>query len=137
MATKLAIDSRLLERALAVSGERTKTAAVTRALEEYVARHFSGATVVKAFNHIPSDDITAQAEPSGTENRRALAVYSDDENAKGLVSSLIDEIGFDPYDGGTLADSWRIQRDTPAYGPRFTAAELEAKLAEAKRYRDM
>ncbi|WAB84421.1 NAD(P)-binding domain-containing protein [Microcella daejeonensis] len=104
---------------------------------EYVARHFSGATVVKAFNHIPSDDITGQAQPSGTENRRALTVHADDESAKGLVSSLIDEIGFDPYDGGTLADSWRIQRDTPAYGPRFTAAELEAKLAEAKRYRDM
>jgi hypothetical protein len=39
MATNLDIDPRLLERALEVSGERTKTAAVTRALEEYVARH--------------------------------------------------------------------------------------------------
>jgi len=38
MATNLDIEPRLLERALAVSGERTKTAAVTRALEEYVAR---------------------------------------------------------------------------------------------------
>ena len=38
MATNLDIDPRLLERALAVGGERTKTAAVTRALEEYVAR---------------------------------------------------------------------------------------------------
>lgn len=39
MATNLDIDPRLLERALEVSGERTKTAAVTRALIEYVARH--------------------------------------------------------------------------------------------------
>lgn len=38
MATNLDIDPRLLERALEVSGERTKTAAVTRALEEFVAR---------------------------------------------------------------------------------------------------
>ena len=38
MATNLAIDPELLERALAVSGERTKTATVTRALEEFVAR---------------------------------------------------------------------------------------------------
>lgn len=38
MATNLAIDPRLLERAVEVSGERTKTAAVTRALEEFVAR---------------------------------------------------------------------------------------------------
>lgn len=38
MATNLDIDPALLERALEVGGERTKTAAVTRALEEYVAR---------------------------------------------------------------------------------------------------
>lgn len=38
MAANLAIDPDLLERALAVSGERTKTAAVTRALEEFIAR---------------------------------------------------------------------------------------------------
>ncbi|HUP62419.1 MAG TPA: type II toxin-antitoxin system VapB family antitoxin [Thermoanaerobaculia bacterium] len=38
MATNLAIDPDLLERAVAVSGERTKTAAVTRALEEFIAR---------------------------------------------------------------------------------------------------
>jgi hypothetical protein len=39
MATNLDIDPKLLERAVEVSGERTKTAAVTRALWEYVARH--------------------------------------------------------------------------------------------------
>ncbi len=38
MATNLAIDPDLLERAVAVSGERTKTAAVTQALKEFVAR---------------------------------------------------------------------------------------------------
>ena len=37
-ATNLAIDPELLNRALAVSGERTKWAAVTRALEEFIAR---------------------------------------------------------------------------------------------------
>ena len=38
MATNLAIDPELLERALKVSGERTKTAAVTKALQEFIAR---------------------------------------------------------------------------------------------------
>ncbi len=38
MATNLAIDPDLLDRALQVSGERTKKAAVTRALEEFIAR---------------------------------------------------------------------------------------------------
>ena len=38
MATNLSIDPELIERALAVTGEKTKKAAVTRALEEFVAR---------------------------------------------------------------------------------------------------
>ena len=38
MATNLAIDPKLIEKALEVSGERTKKAAVTRALEEFIAR---------------------------------------------------------------------------------------------------
>jgi hypothetical protein len=38
MATNLAIDPDLLERAVAVSGERTKKAAVTKALQEFIAR---------------------------------------------------------------------------------------------------
>ena len=38
MATNLAISPELLERALAVSGKRTKTAAVTLALQEFIAR---------------------------------------------------------------------------------------------------
>jgi Arc/MetJ family transcription regulator len=38
MATNLSIDPDLIERALEVSGERTKKAAVTRALEEFIAR---------------------------------------------------------------------------------------------------
>jgi hypothetical protein len=38
MATNLAIDPKLIERALKVSGERTKKAAVTKALQEFIAR---------------------------------------------------------------------------------------------------
>ena len=39
MATNLSLDPDLLERTLRVSGEKTKKAAVTKALEEFVARH--------------------------------------------------------------------------------------------------
>ena len=38
MATNLSLDPDLLDRAVKVSGERTKKAAVTRALEEFIAR---------------------------------------------------------------------------------------------------
>ena len=104
---------------------------------EYVARHFAGATVVKAFNHIPAVDIAGHAQPTGTPDRRALMVYGEDAGAVERVSALIDEIGFDAVAGGGLAASWRIQRDMPGYGPRLSEIELTAKLTEARRYRDL
>jgi predicted dinucleotide-binding enzyme len=45
--------------------------------------------------------------------------------------------GFDTVDAGALKEGWRIQRDTPGYGPRRNAEELKRDLAAAKRYRDM
>ena len=38
MATNLSLDPKLIDQAVKVSGERTKKAAVTRALEEFIAR---------------------------------------------------------------------------------------------------
>jgi predicted dinucleotide-binding enzyme len=104
---------------------------------EFVARHFADASVVKAFNHIPALEIAEHAQPVGTPDRRALMVYGSDALDVERVSALIDEIGFDAVAGGGLAESWRIQRDTPGYGPRFTVDELVAKLGQAQRYRDM
>jgi hypothetical protein len=45
MATNLSLDPKLIERALELSGEKTKRAAVTRALEEFIARRRQKALV--------------------------------------------------------------------------------------------
>jgi 8-hydroxy-5-deazaflavin:NADPH oxidoreductase len=66
-----------------------------------------------------------------------LVIAGDDAEAKRIVSALLDQFGFDSVDAGPLKEGWRIQRDTPGYGPRHTAAELRQDLAAAKRYRDM
>lgn len=55
MATNLAIDPELLERALEASGERTKKAAVTRALEEFIARR-EQAKVLDLFGTVEMDE---------------------------------------------------------------------------------
>lgn len=54
MATNLAIDPELLDRALAASGERTKKAAVTRALVEFIARR-EQAKIVELFGTVDFD----------------------------------------------------------------------------------
>jgi hypothetical protein len=55
MATNLAIDPELLDRALEVSGERTKKAAVTRALEEFIARR-EQARILDLFGTVEFDE---------------------------------------------------------------------------------
>ncbi len=92
--------------------------------------------VVKAFNHIYAAELTTHGQPAGSANRRALVIAGDDATAKRTVTSLLDQFGFDTVDAGPLREGWRIQRDTPGYGPRRTAEELRRDLAAAKRYRD-
>jgi len=95
--------------------------------------HLPGSRVVKGFNHIKSADITTDGTPAGTPDRRALAVSSDFDDARELVVRLYDEIGFDAVDVGPLAESWRVERDQPAYVVRQNAGELVANLALAVR----
>ena len=90
--------------------------------------------MVKAFNHIYAAELTTHGQPAGTPNRRALVIAGDDAESKGVVTRLLDQFGFDTVDAGPLKEGWRIQRDTPGYGPRRTAEELKRDLAAAKRY---
>jgi len=100
---------------------------------ELLQRRLPTSKVVKAFNHIQAAALTAEAQAAGTTNRRALAIAGDDAAAKAAVAKLIDQFGFDVVDLGPLSDSWRIQRDTPGYGPRRNADELRRDLAAARR----
>jgi 8-hydroxy-5-deazaflavin:NADPH oxidoreductase len=104
---------------------------------ELLQAHLPKSKVVKAFNHIYAADLTAHGMPRGSSGRRALVIAGDDPQAKAEVTRLIDQFGFDVVDAGPLAEGWRIQRDTPGYGPRRTAEELRRDLAAAKRYREM
>jgi predicted dinucleotide-binding enzyme len=103
---------------------------------ELLQAHLPKSKVVKAFNHIYAAELTAHGQPAGSKNRRALVIAGDDPEAKKTVTHLLDQFGFDTVDAGPLKEGWRIQRDTPGYGPRRTAEELRRDLAAAKRYRD-
>jgi 8-hydroxy-5-deazaflavin:NADPH oxidoreductase len=101
---------------------------------ELLQAHLPKSKVVKAFNHIYAAELTTHGQPAGTKNRRALAIAGDDPGAKATVTQLLDKFGFDTVDAGPLKEGWRIQRDTPGYGPRRTAEELRRDLAAATRY---
>jgi 8-hydroxy-5-deazaflavin:NADPH oxidoreductase len=103
---------------------------------ELLQAHLATSKVVKAFNHIYAAELTTHGQPAGSKNRRALVIAGDDQMAKATVTHLLDGFGFDTVDAGPLKEGWRIQRDTPGYGPRRTAEELRKDLAAAKRYKD-
>ena len=103
---------------------------------ELLQAHLPTSKVVKAFNHIYAAELTTHGQPAGTKNRRALVIAGNDDGAKAVVTHLLDQFGFDTVDAGPLKEGWRIQRDTPGYGPRRTAEELRKDLAAAKRYAD-
>jgi predicted dinucleotide-binding enzyme len=90
-----------------------------------------GRPVVKAFNNIYADHLLRRGRPAGTPGRIALPVAGDDPQAKQKVIRLLDELGFDGVDAGTIDESWRQQPDTPVYATDFDAAGVKQALADA------
>jgi len=104
-------------------------ATVTGLLQE----HLPTSKVAKAFNHIMAKDITTDGYPAGDPKRRALATASDYPEAAEFVTDLYERLGFDTVTIGPLSESWRVERDRPAYVVRQNADELRENLAKAPR----
>jgi 8-hydroxy-5-deazaflavin:NADPH oxidoreductase len=94
-----------------------------------------GAPVFKVFNGIYWQHLLERGTPAGTEGRIALPVAGAPGPGKQLVFDLVDQLGFEPVDGGTLAESWRQQPGTPVYGKDYDAARTIEALAQASQER--
>jgi hypothetical protein len=90
-----------------------------------------GTPVYKVFNGIWWKHLLESGAPRGTEGRIALPVAGADGPGKETVFALVDELGFDPVDGGPLEESWRQQPGTPVYGKDYDAENARKALAEA------
>ncbi|RRQ26041.1 NADP oxidoreductase [Rhodococcus sp. Eu-32] len=99
----------------------------------WVARHLGarGGDVVKVFNGIYWKHLLEKGVPAGSEGRIALPIAGADGAGKKLVFDVVDQLGFDPVDGGTLEESWRQQPGTPVYGKDYDADGVKTALAEA------
>ena len=97
---------------------------------ELLQTHLPGARVVKAFNAIVWTALRDDGRPAGDPDRLGIPISGNDELAKRTVAELIDEIGFDAVDAGTLAEGGRRhQVGAPAYTQGLPTAELRARLA--------
>ena len=90
-----------------------------------------GAPVFKVFNGIYWKRLLDDGKPQGSAGRIALPVAGDDAAGKDVVFGVVDALGFDPVDGGALAESWRQQPGTPVYGTDLDAEAAVAALAAA------
>ena len=70
---------------------------------------------VKVFNNILAAHIPALVRPSGAADRSALPIAGDDAAAKAEAAAIIDQLGYDTVDGGTLAESWKFEPDSSGY----------------------
>ncbi|MEU0227110.1 NAD(P)-binding domain-containing protein [Streptomyces sp. NPDC006284] len=82
---------------------------------EMVQRHLEGARVVKALHNIGPKQLMELFRPTGASDRTALPLSGDAPDAKKEVADLLDDLGFDAVDLGTLADSWRSEPNSPLY----------------------
>ena len=97
--------------------------------------------MIKAFNNILAHSLAELGRPEGAPDRLAAAVAGGDAASKQVVMGLVNEVGFDPVDAGSLDQSWRQQPSTPAYccdyDTRTTRKGLAAAVkGEAPKIRD-
>ena len=93
--------------------------------------HQLSRTVVKAFNNIYARHLLERGRPAGSPGRIALPVAGDDERAKATVMGLVNQLGFDAVDAGSLDESWRQQPGTPVYAADFDVEGVRRALAQA------
>jgi predicted dinucleotide-binding enzyme len=92
-----------------------------------------GRPVVKALNTIIAKALAEAGRPAGSRDRVALPISGDDPKAKERVAQLLDRIGFDSVDAGTIAESWRQQPGSPVYCTNPTKEELQLWLKNVDR----
>ncbi|MEK3981461.1 NAD(P)-binding domain-containing protein [Psychrobacillus sp. FSL K6-2836] len=92
-----------------------------------------GRPIIKAFNNLLAYTLENEGTSEGTSGRIAMAIAGDDLSQKQVIMDVVNELGFDTVDSGSLSDSWRQQPGTPAYCTELTKDELTKALKKANK----
>lgn len=87
---------------------------------EYEQTLLPGAQIVKAFNSIVAHHIPLLVN---TKPRTALPIAGDNEEANASVARVVDALGFDFVDTGSLTESWRFEPESGAYTVIYAASK--------------
>ncbi|MCK2021110.1 NADPH-dependent F420 reductase [Peribacillus frigoritolerans] len=92
-----------------------------------------GKPIIKAFNNLLAHTLENEGTPEGTSGRIAMAIAGNDVSQKQIIMDVVNQLGFDTVDSGSLSDSWRQQPGTPAYCTELTKEELTKALEKANK----
>jgi predicted dinucleotide-binding enzyme len=94
-----------------------------------VQEWFSSARVVKSLNHLGYFKFEKSRRPRGTPGRIGMAAAGNDPAAVAAVLQLIDTLGFDAVDAGSLESGLALQPGGPIFGAGHSAKELSNLLS--------
>ncbi|MFC8562575.1 NADPH-dependent F420 reductase [Peribacillus frigoritolerans] len=89
--------------------------------------------IIKAFNNLLAHTLENEGTPEGTSGRIAMAIAGNDVSQKQIIMDVVNQLGFDTVDSGSLSYSWRQQPGTPAYCTELTKEELTKALEKANK----
>lgn len=94
---------------------------------EYEQSLLPESRIVKAFNNIVAHHLAGLAHSTP---RTALPVAGDDDEARRASMEIVQTLGFDAVDAGSLTDSWRFEPESGAYTGIYFAGGHEDYLAD-------
>ncbi|MBD8490744.1 NAD(P)-binding domain-containing protein [Echinicola sp. CAU 1574] len=94
-----------------------------------------GRPIAKAWNAIGYISFEKSGKPAGSPDRIAIPIVADRDQDRKITMQLVDETGFDAFDAGALADSWRQQPGAPVYCTDLSLQEIEELIDTAEKER--
>jgi 8-hydroxy-5-deazaflavin:NADPH oxidoreductase len=113
-----------------VDGIDDELASADAGTSSIVQAHFSSARVVKSLNQLGYHELDELRRPRGSEDRVAVGAAGADRLAVRTVMRLLDRLGFDPVDAGSLENGAVLEPDGSPFAVTYTADELSS-LVEA------
>jgi len=102
---------------------------------ELVREHLRGGRVVKAFNAMRWDHLRDYGHEAGALERYGIPLSGDDAAAKREVADIIEQMGFEPVNAGSLADGGRKhQPGSDVYAADLWAEEMHARIGVVPAY---
>jgi predicted dinucleotide-binding enzyme len=111
-----------------IDGVDEELAAAPLGTSIIVQQRFASARVVKSLNHLGYFEFQEGRRQRGAPDRIAIAAAGDDRAAVAAAMQLIDRLGFDAVDAGSLEAGSALDPDGPVFGVAHSAGELSELL---------